>query len=796
MVDDEGVEMETEGGSQGGVPFQLQFDKPIPSQVKIAEWNPEKDLLAMVTEDNKIILHRFNWQRLWALFPGKGITSLCWRPDGKAIALGLDDGTISLHDVENGKLLRAVKTHSVAVICLNWEEVAQTKSQEENNLYSYEDRTMRFFPSSPRIPRMRGLGAGDSGLADDSEDSFQELSNCSYQHFNVLCSGDKDGYICFSAFGIFRMGKINIRNLSISTPALDDMTDKLRNASIQKVALSKTLCQLIVLCSGEVVGDIIRTQDECVFKDDGFVEVGGPGPYFGSSTGLHCMLLNTSIFLSRKNELHQVAQQASNIDHLIEVIRESLSLMSKQWFSAMNSFNEKFSLLSSLIISHGGLDWNPQDEFLSLLFGARTSPPLHQFLVNSLGEAGLKRVSKAVCGAGKELHVIIHEHLQPAVETMGFRVGELRGLSRWHSRFKNIGLDERLIETATEKTGMFLVQVERFARVLTVVIQLFQNFFNWVLKCIKILMPEPTDQIQQPNSELVVLFLKYIFDQDPVGQFLENSDGNHSIVTNPDTRKLIEELVAFGGFSDVGFLERTLSMEFDQLEQCFKEAFLMPFATVSKKIYCEDFLPLFPSPASTISTLNVPTSISYYKDDFDAVSNCETSLPCLLDYICFRIPDESLHMANCIGILKGLTCNSRSTDKGSTSLAALVLHIPEGYRCVDLSLYKENQLILLLSESISVENLGQSWMMMLQMNSLPFVSISRSFLGNLWNLHEVNGSAVELNLSRGKVRCIPHMVTTPLAVSASRGVASVFSARKHALVYILDEDEDEVSDME
>jgi hypothetical protein len=25
---------------------------------------------------------------------------LCWRPDGKAIAVGLEDGTISLHDVE------------------------------------------------------------------------------------------------------------------------------------------------------------------------------------------------------------------------------------------------------------------------------------------------------------------------------------------------------------------------------------------------------------------------------------------------------------------------------------------------------------------------------------------------------------------------------------------------------------------------------------------------------------------------------------------------------------------------
>lgn len=34
------------------------------------------------------------------LILGKSITSLCWRPDGKAIAIGLEDGTVSLHDVE------------------------------------------------------------------------------------------------------------------------------------------------------------------------------------------------------------------------------------------------------------------------------------------------------------------------------------------------------------------------------------------------------------------------------------------------------------------------------------------------------------------------------------------------------------------------------------------------------------------------------------------------------------------------------------------------------------------------
>lgn len=110
--------METDD-AQRVLPFQLQFDKPVASQVtstalqlllfllfsvckftcccgclcfnansgtvyilgsnfdwqvKIAEWNPEKDLLAMVTEDSKVLLHRFNWQRLWTIAPGTALS--------------------------------------------------------------------------------------------------------------------------------------------------------------------------------------------------------------------------------------------------------------------------------------------------------------------------------------------------------------------------------------------------------------------------------------------------------------------------------------------------------------------------------------------------------------------------------------------------------------------------------------------------------------------------------------------------------------------------------------------------
>ncbi|XP_061977081.1 anaphase-promoting complex subunit 4 [Populus nigra] len=762
------------------LPFQLQFDKPVASQVKIAEWNPEKDLLAMVTEDSKILLHRFNWQRLWTISPGRNITSLCWRPDGKAIAVGLEDGTISLHDVENGKLLRSLKSHTVAVVCLNWEEEGQLIRDDSKNSSSYEDRTSRFFPPAPRVPRMPGVVSGDTGFMDDSEDSYRELSNSSYQRFNILCSGDKDGSIYFSIFGIFPIGKINIHKFSVPTPFIDKQTPRqILNSSIYKVSLSKDLCRLIVMCSGELNENTESRESQMVRQ------------------GLHSLVLDTSIFWKRKSELHQLAQQASNIEDLTEVIRASLSVMCKQWSDAMHTFHEKFDSLSTLIIDHA-LDSTPQEEFLSLLGGARTSSAVHQFLVNSLGEVGVKRVLKVICGTAKELQRIVLDHLQPAAEIIGFRMGELRGLSRWRARYHGIGLDEMLINNATEKSGMILVQIERFMRVLSSVEQQFSNFFNWLLKCIKLLMQEPSDQLLPYNSELVVIFLKFLYDQDPVKQLLEV---DHDIEVDLETMQRVKELVQFGGFSDCEYLQRTLAKEFQQMEDSFKEAFLMPFTTISRKMLCEDLLPLFPLPSSSSSasvSMAIPMSISYYEDASQAVSSHQTCQHSFVDYVCFQVPDEPFSdIANCIGVIRGFTHDLSSSKNGYTLLEAVLLYVPAGYECVDLSLYKDSQIVLLLNgASASSESSGDACMMIVQASELPFISISRFTDLNLWNLYQLKDSTVQLQMENEKVRNIPHSVIAPLAVSASRGVACVYAARKRALVYILEEDEEEVPDTE
>ena len=201
------------------------------------------------------------------------------------------------------------------------------KKDEHGHVSKYEDRTTHFFSLAPRLPRMPGLVSGDSGFIDDSEDSFQKLSNS------------------FSIVGIFPIGKVNIQNFSVPTSLLGaEATYQLADASIHNVALSKDLCRLIVICSGDLVevGNDLRE-----------IQVARQ-----TACGLHCLALNTSIFWNRKNELHQIAQQASSIEHLIEVVQASLSAMCKQWSDAMHTFQEKFASLSSLIIDHG-LDSSP-----------------------------------------------------------------------------------------------------------------------------------------------------------------------------------------------------------------------------------------------------------------------------------------------------------------------------------------------------------------------------------------------------------------------------------------------------
>lgn len=150
------------------------------------------------------------------------------------------------------------------------------------------------------------------------------------------------------------------------------------------------------------------------------------------------------------------------------------------------------------------------------------------------------------------------------------------------------------------------------------------------------------------------------------------------------------------------------------------------------------------------------------------------------DYISFQVPDEAFpDIQNCIGIAKGFKQNSNNQTNDYTSLEAVFLSVPNGYHCVDLSLYKVNthsllhhclilfyflfppchlvvsvslslscpvtlilkqdkELVLLMNEtSENSEGSGEACMMVVQTGDLPFISISRTRCLNQWELEDL-----------------------------------------------------------
>jgi anaphase-promoting complex subunit 4 len=83
------------------------------------------DLLALATQDGQVAVHRLAWnpssmQQLWNVTPEATVTALCWKPDGKILAVGHSDGVLTLLDVENGDASGRQALHVSPVLAISW----------------------------------------------------------------------------------------------------------------------------------------------------------------------------------------------------------------------------------------------------------------------------------------------------------------------------------------------------------------------------------------------------------------------------------------------------------------------------------------------------------------------------------------------------------------------------------------------------------------------------------------------------------------------------------------------------
>ena len=113
--------------------FTQLLEKGLGVQVVQAEWCPTMDLIAVLDQDGELHVYRLNWQRLWAITM-EFISAICWRPDGRQLAVGLLDGQVLLLNTENGEIMgRHQVFEERAVSAIHWTYAKE--DQPTNHVY-------------------------------------------------------------------------------------------------------------------------------------------------------------------------------------------------------------------------------------------------------------------------------------------------------------------------------------------------------------------------------------------------------------------------------------------------------------------------------------------------------------------------------------------------------------------------------------------------------------------------------------------------------------------------------------
>lgn len=117
-----------------------------PIRPELIAWCPTMDLLAFASDSNEVVLNRLSGQRVWQVVANAysvshgDLAALTWRPDGKVLAIGFDNGDIQYLDVNDGKVISNLphigEPVSKATYLMRWSESkkVELRSKVRNNV--------------------------------------------------------------------------------------------------------------------------------------------------------------------------------------------------------------------------------------------------------------------------------------------------------------------------------------------------------------------------------------------------------------------------------------------------------------------------------------------------------------------------------------------------------------------------------------------------------------------------------------------------------------------------------------
>ncbi|EGG21411.1 anaphase promoting complex subunit 4 [Cavenderia fasciculata] len=500
-------------------------DKVSNNDIKIAACCPMMDLLSIAQSSSSITIHRFlNWQRLLSITSKssssssstrqqqesttatttdeKVTTAMQWSPNGKIIASGYSNGTMTLYSIENGKEIHSIastsSTSASPITLLQWIQfndlletpvgstatsLSTTTTTTSNTKFSDNELHSDYFPSLQYyINEFKESDIKPFPLKKDLD------------VLDVLISCNEKGIISFYIIGIVHIGNFNIMELLLSQQYVNKhvLLKGCKSIQFHSIAMSTSFNQLTV---------VVETDN-----------------------GLTVMIdIDTSILYRQCQEIFKVALHYSTIEWLLETTDIILHDVIHRWEETQQMISAKWDIFEKLIRDYGRTSTIEQ-EILDLLMTGVASPPTCQFISNHIDIKIMKSMQRN-CESIRETLINL---IQNAYSCTLHSISQLHTFSLWSEKYGDI-LNSQSFEHLLTASNKFGIQLETLEITLSQLESQYSNLFTWFLKVQNQLTTDKT-KLQQPQQQ-------YILNELLLLSLLENGVKYDPIINGQNTNK-------------------------------------------------------------------------------------------------------------------------------------------------------------------------------------------------------------------------------------------------------------------
>ncbi|RMD41056.1 hypothetical protein DV735_g4067, partial [Chaetothyriales sp. CBS 134920] len=474
------------------------------------------DLVATVSETGSVDVWRFNGQRVFGLLPeegqGQAVEGLAWKADGRLLAVALASGSVILLDAFTGKVAHRFPptTSSTGATTLPDWSTASLAAPSPSSPDSGKGSTLAWLShSTGPQPKAQGRPS-EASLGDKSEaspgDNINEIATAdlpralssvdlesSLPKLSTLPPTGADDDIFSSRTAIDSVfhsalaasssagAKAGIIDLLLHRRLQTEVSVRMFDSfDIGSIDLSS------VLPKGLAITRTLATVGHPLLPDYYFVVEAEPDGVLtrrsdpaGHKPSLQLLRVQLLLLNHTSKHLPLLAAKATQLQNLLRYLQQIQAQLASEVRTAFD-LPRRFlaNLNETLAVEGGGATF--RTTAYHLIVTGECDGRLKEWLVDDVGDRGLKRWEKAVGDCLDLMRRMTSECLLPAVERCQVVLSRLEGLARFDDTASRLGLSVDDIRPIRETFDALALLCEDMLRDVCIETREFSAFIKWL----------------------------------------------------------------------------------------------------------------------------------------------------------------------------------------------------------------------------------------------------------------------------------------------------------------------------